>query len=187
MKVTATNSFFKSLKRIGSFKSKYYAVRAWFKYHFTKNNFNIIKTVLKGYPWDYGYLYELEKAKIKEMADYIEKRKMFVGWEQVVRDMRICINLIDIFTEKRDLFHYDGKVKYVPYKENNSAEELYEIDTSDLKYYIKVYVNTKNAKRFLREEQIDFCTNKHPHELYIAKAKALYHKIRLERDGSWWD
>ena len=72
MKVTATDSFFKSLKQIGSIKSKYYAVRAWFKYHFTKNNFNIIKTVLKGYPWDYGYLYDLERVKIKEMADIVE-------------------------------------------------------------------------------------------------------------------
>lgn len=187
MKSIITNSFLKSLKNIDSFKSKYYAVRVWFKYHFTKNNFNIIKTVLKGYPWDYGYLYDLERVKIKEMADYIEKRQIFVGWEQVVRDMRICINLIDIFTEKRDLFHYDGKVKYIPVKESGNTEEVYEVDASDLKYYTKVYVNTNNMDRFITHPEEKKWLLQHPHELYIKKAKYLYHKIRLENDGKWWD
>ena len=27
----------------------------------------------------------------------------------------------------------------------------------------------------------------HAHEIYIAKAKHLYHKIREQYDGRWWD
>lgn len=185
MKVETNQSFFKSLKEIDSIKNKYYHVRAWFKYHFNKDFFRVLKAVLKSYPWDCSFLYYIEKAKIAEMITYHEKYKRFVGWENVVRDMKICYKLIDIFTEEKELFKYTGKVKFIPIEGSND----YEMNGDDLKYHCLVKVNTKNIDRFIgnRPKDIKKYWLEHPHELYILKAKALYHKIRCEHDSEWWD
>ena len=185
MEVITAPSFFKSLKDLGSWKNKYNEVRAWFRYHFKKDFIKLLGVVLKSYPWDAGYLYDIEKAKIEEMRKHHEKQQMFVGWEYVVRDMKICERLIDIFTEKELLFDYDGDFTYT------KVDGGYKVGTTpDFKYNCKVYVNTKNADRFLPpnidEKQKAYWIN-HPHEIYLLKAKYLYHKIRLESDDTWWD
>ena len=182
MKVKASKSFFDSIKDIDSWKSKYRNFKTWIKYHTTKEFKNLLKVVLKSYPWDYGYLYEIEQAKIAEMVEYHRKYQRFVGWEQAVRDMEICYKLIDIILDKKNLFHYDGQIQFLPIENSEDVE----LDGSKLVYHCDVKVNTKNADRF-----VDTKTNKwyveHPHELYKEKAKYLYHKIRLERDFDWWD
>ena len=183
MKVEAVPEFFKDLKNLGSLKNKYYEVRAWFRYHFKKDFLHVLKVVLKSYPWDYAYLYEIEQAKILEMMNYHKKHQRFVGWEQVVRDMQICYNLIDIFTEKKDLFHYTGNLKFVPVENSDSVE----IKDDNLVYHCLVNVNTNNVDRFITHPEEKKWLLRHPHELYIKKAKYLYHKIRLENDGKWWD
>lgn len=182
MKVGVSKSFFDSIKNLDSWKSKYRSFKSWIKYHTTKEFKNLLKVVLKSYPWDYTYLYEIEQAKIAEMIEYHRYHQRFVGWEEVVRDMEICYKLIDIILGKKDLFHYDGDLTYTKLEDGN-----YEIgNTPDFKYHCDVKVNTKNADRF-----VDTKTRKwyieHPHELYVEKAKCLYHKIRLEHDGEWWD
>ena len=184
MKVEATNSFFESLKEIDSLKSKWYSFLSWFKYHFNKWNWRLMKTAFKGRPWDVGFLYELEKAKLEEMISYHEKHKRYVGVEKDIRDMKICVSLIDIFTEKKDLFHYDGKIEFKPIEGSDNVE----LDGSNLVYHCDVYVNTKNIMRFVEKDcpYIEYW-KKHPHDLYIKKAKYLYHKIRYERDNAWWD
>lgn len=185
MEVEAAPSFFKSLSNIDSWKSKYWEARSWIKHHFNKDFGRLFKTTLKSYPWDWTYLYEIEKAKIIEMRKYHERTQNFVGWERVVRDMKICERLIDIFTGKVDLYHYNGGITFVRNENGN-----YTMKTSDdWGYVCHVKVNTKNIDRFIgpvkpsiRQYWID-----NPHELYIEKAKRLYHKIRYERDEEWWD
>lgn len=183
MKTIATPSFFKSLKNINSLKSKYYHVRSWIKYHFNKDNFNIIKTVLKTYPWDYAYLYKLEKVKIQEMINYHKKHQRFEGWENVVRNMETCCKLIDIVLGETKTFEYTGDVKYIPIENSDNVE----INTDSLSYHCMVNVNMKNVDRFCNNEFEKKCFLEHPHELYIRKAKYLYHKIRFENDETWWD
>ena len=187
MEVIATKSFFESLKKIGSWKSKVREFWVWFTYHFFNKNFRkLAKTVYRSYPWDEVYLYYMEKAKIEEMRKYHEKYNGFVGVEQVIRDMKICESLIDIFTEQRKLFHYDGDVVFNKLEDGTCSMGT----TPDFKYHCDVKVNTKNADRFLpygiTEKQRQYWID-NPHEIYILKAKHLYHKIRLERDGYWWD
>lgn len=185
MKVVANRSFFESLKRLNSLKNKWHSFLGWFKYHFKKDNFNLMKVCWKGRPWDYGYLYDLEQAKIKEMVNYHERQKRFVGVEQVIRDMKLCINLIDIFSEKRQIFHFTGKLKFDVIDDDNC-----EIKRGNLEYHCDVNVNLKNIKRFVNKENLEFFEKYYkyyPHEFYILKARHLYHKIRLERDDTWWD
>ena len=117
MKVQAAPSFFESLKRIGSFKDKWLTFKGWIKYHlFNKNFYALLKEVYKTYPWDESFLYDLEKAKIQEMRKYHIKSDRFVGVEYVIRDMKICENLIDIFNGKKNLFHprnaNDSRIKF---------------------------------------------------------------------------
>ena len=53
-----------------------------------------------------------------------------------------------------------------------------------------VKVNTRNADRFLPQglsEKAKQYWLDHPDEIYKLKARYLYHKIRLERDETWWD
>lgn len=185
MEVKATNSFFESLKEIGSLKSKWHLFLGWFKYHFNKWNWRLMKTAFKGRPWDSGYLYELEKAKLEEMIAYHEKHKMYVGVEKDIRDMKICVSLIDIFTEKKELYHYTGNVNFVPIE---GSEDFKLLDGDDLQYHCDVKVNTKNIMRFVEDDcpYVEYW-KEHPHDFYIKKAKYLYHKIRYERDGAWWD
>lgn len=188
MKVTAAPSFFKSLREIGTLRSKFKEVVYWIKMHTKKRFLRVLKTALSSYPFDSGYLLELEQAKLNEIADYLEESKRFVGFEFCVRDIRICSSLIDIFTGKKSLFHYDGEIKFVPSKEKDeNGESIMELNSDNLKYYCDVKVNIKNASRFVKDEKLIKFYAKQPHELYALKARYLYHKIRYEREQEWWD
>ena len=48
-------------------------------------------------------------------------------------------------------------------------------------------VNTKNIDRFCENEYQKKYFLEYPDNLYVKKAKNLYHKIRMERDEMWWD
>lgn len=184
MEVRLAPSFFESIKNLDSWKSKWSEFKGWIRYHIRKDFWKIIITAFKGYPWQESFLYDLEKVKITEMANYLEKNNFFVGVENVVKDMRLACKLISIFNENEtDLFEYTGEIKFKPIE----GSGCYEMDSSDLKYYCKVYVNTKNVDRFVHHKGEKEMFLHSPHELYMAKAKYLYHKIRLERDSMWWD
>jgi len=186
MKVTASKTFFQSLERLEGIKHIYYVVRAWVKHHlFSKDFYRLLLTVLKDYPWDYSYLLVLERAKLNAMANYFEKSKIFVGWEYVVRDIRLCINLIGIILEEKDLFHFNGDIVF---EKSEEYEGDYEVKhTPDFKYVCDVKVNTKNIDRFVPEKSHQKAYLEQPHELYILKAKYLYNKIRHEHMAEWWD
>lgn len=154
-------------------------IKYWIKDHFNKDFFNIIKTTFKGSPWDCDFLYDLEKVKIQEMCHYIEKTRRFVGWERVVRDMKLCMSLIDIFTQKKDLFGIEYEEGY----ENRPVHE----QIKHMKIKSMMRVNTKNIHRFIKNEKVYGFYESYPYELYILKAKYLYHKIRNEKDFDWWD
>lgn len=156
--------------------------RCWIKYHFSREFLKLLKTVLKGYPWDIRYLYELERAKIEEMYRYHEKHHKKEFYRYTVRDMRICMSLINIFSERRELFHFTGESRFIPIEDTDCVE----VNPGDLEYHCDVYVNTRNIDRFLNKDSQEWCL-RHPHELYIIKARRLYHKIRVERDFEWWD
>lgn len=121
-----------------------------------------------GKPWDFSYLLILEYHKIKEMRDYHQKRQFFEGWEYVVRDLSLCLKLIDIILERdKRGFSYDSNKMIA-------------------------YVNTRNAKRFGSDWEMFNHPKKRISELLkeslrIKKALFLYNKIRAYNTLSWWD
>ena len=131
-----------------------------------------------GQPWDFAYLLELEQYKIREMRDYMQKHHHLMGWQLVVRDMNICLKLIDIILEKDQYYRswLDNCYGSKPHKQLS----------------FPVYVNTKNYKRFwpmvedLHQDNL-VLYNGIIISLRQQKALFLYNKIRAYRMQSWWD
>ena len=108
----------------------YYNIKSWFKYNFFNKNWHkILKSVNCARPWDYGYCQETLYHYLEYQADYFEKSQHFVGWERAVKEIRLCKSLLEIVMEKRDL-----------------------LDFSCDRPKLKIYVNTRNAKRFIPYE-----------------------------------
>lgn len=112
----------------------------------------------KDYDWE--FMLDLERFKLKRMAQYFSKSQVVSDWEIIVKEINLCIKLIDIITE-RDIpgNFYDG-TKKLP------------------------YINAKNYKRFLKS----FYNNDfHYSELRVTKALYLYNLIRTYKMRTWWD
>ena len=150
------------------------------------------------YDWDYAYLIVLEKKKLQRMHDYFEREGHFEGKEQTVREMAICIRLIDIFMEDDAAYNtwlhrsFSGKIRF-----RNLENDLYELDDTDSKPIadFPVYVNVRNERRFFRATPIKDTQQEGNRDLTIhyivslrqQKALHLYHLIREYKLFSWWD
>ena len=77
------------------------------KRRFTKEHLHLMKVAWKGYAFDSGSLLELEKAKLQELGKYFKDHSIVVGDELWVRDINICIGLLNIMTEETELIDYD--------------------------------------------------------------------------------
>lgn len=189
MNVQVAPSFFKSLKRIGSPWEKFREAIYWIRMHTNKRFLRVLKATLKSYPYDSSFLLEIEQAKLNEIADYIEANDRFVGCEFVVRDIRLCVRLIEILKHETDYFHFNGEIRFVPSgKVDEDGNEIMELKpTPDFEYVCDVNVNKRNINRFARNQKEKETFENQPHELYLRKARCLYHKIRSEREQEWWD
>lgn len=145
-------------------KDFYFTIRSWFNYNFFNKNWRKIrKSVHQARPWDYGYWQDTLYHYLEYQAAYFEETQHFVGWERAVKEIRICKSLLEIMTEKRDISDYSGIPK------------------------MNVYVNDRNAKRFISYENADFTKMMWKEELYIKKATRLFYRILEERSRAWWD
>lgn len=145
-------------------KDFYFSIRSWFKRNlFSKNWHKIRKSVNRAKPWDYGYWYDTLYHYLEYQAAYFEETQIFVGWEKAVKEIRLAKSLLEIMMEKRDLANYSGIPK------------------------MKVYVNTRNADRFIQYENADYSKCMWQEELYIRKATRLFYRILEERSRTWWD
>jgi len=189
MNVQVAPSFFESLKRIGSPWERFREVIYWIRMHTKKRFLRVLKATLKSYPYDSSFLLEIEQAKLNEIADYIEVNDRFVGCEFVVRDIRLCVKLIEILKNDTKYFHFNGDIRLVPSgKVDEDGNDIMELKpTPDFKYVCDVNVNKRNINRFVRNQKEKEIFERQPHELYLKKARCLYHKIRSEREEEWWD
>lgn len=124
-------------------------------------NFLYKETILK---YESFSLLSLEQQKLKEMYSYY-KEVSWINTESILRDLRICIRLLDYILEKESIIS-------TMYKENG-------------KWVIEYtkYVNTKNRSRFL---PVISWNDYFLDELYKQKALCLYHKIRYYKMQTWW-
>lgn len=154
-------------------KDWYYSVRSWFRCNFNKRYFRVAKAVHSSRPWDYGYFQEIMMHWFEYQASYFEKSQIVVGWERMVKELRLAKSLLEIITEKRAI----RTCKYF----------------QGMPDVMLVNVNTKNAKRFMPNlpDSWDFddpwAGPARQEALYIAKANKLFHRLLEERSRTWWD
>ena len=142
-------------------------------------------------PWldyDWSGLLKLERLKISRMLKCQEKPCGFEyeGQEQVIRDMKICLSLIDIVLQEDPYFisyisQYREKIE-MTVDEESGILEVFRNGAGDVK--IPVHVNTNNISRFgfPREYKPKTCSLM---DVRQVKALYLYNKIR-NRILNWW-
>ena len=152
----------------------------------------------KDYDWDYAYLIALEKKKLQRMHYCIKRENHLVNNELVVREIAICIRLIDIFMENDAVYNtwldrsFSGELKF-----RKLENGMYELDESEERPIsdLPVYVNTRNEQRFFRRTPIKDAQAQGNRDLAIyatvslrqQKALHLYHLIREYKLLGWWD
>lgn len=165
----------------------YLSIRAWFRHCFNKTHFKFIKEAWCAYPWDWCYMYRVERAQLVDMIEYFKKGYITTEetYAEMIKWLNILIKLNDIILEANgvDLFDYEGQMIF----EQLPNGKTYELKDNGLIYHSKVYANLKNAKRFCRNEHELKYVMGHPHELYKMKAKHLYHTIKERYLELMWD
>lgn len=137
--------------------------------------------------FDFSYLFILEQFKIKRMVkSFSEASVPHVGIEHTIRDLKICVSLLDIILERdapyetymEENYGPNGKVKMSVGEDNILKVEERGPDC----YKTPVHVNTRNYKRFgfkFEPEKIVLMDYRR------VKALRLYNKLR-NRSFHWW-
>jgi hypothetical protein len=183
-------------------------LRRWFKYelkylHYQiwdgfKNLYNWFPLVWKDRDFDDFFIFEALKFKIAKTSKYISKKQRYVGWEDDVRYMNICVRLIDRIQENwyqtEYLDYQDSEFNFTPTDKN-----LYELKTklirNDLSTYVKKYplyerkLYSDKSKRFesyIKNNSLtSICLG--IGILRHEKAKKLLFTILERKIEHWWD
>lgn len=167
------------MKAFGLIKNMFKVIKIAIKNPY---KYKVVDNAINGYSFDFGYLYELEYSKLKEMLNYFEKHGLSTDNDNIIRQIKLAMKLLNIIMEEEyKLFDF----VYNPKPYNNEEEKVKLI--KDMEYVCNVNVNLKNAKRFAIDGKHVDIFNRWPHELYLAKARYLYHKLRYNFEQYWWD
>ena len=154
-----------------SCQRKYNYICCWFRHNFNKHHWEVVKSAIKGYPFDYCYLLNLEYAKLNEMYHYFSTSDIAEDNPKTAREIKLAMNLNRIICEEEKLYDCirNGNGKGFNYK-------------------CLVKVNLKNINRFVKNpDEIKFISNSMPHLLYMSKTKHLYGELMKHKIYKWWD
>ena len=146
-------------------------LKRWFSYY---------KILRKVYDFDFSSILIVEKYQIMRVRDSIIKYQHHVDWQQDVKWMNTAIKLLEIVEE-------NGCAVPTQTIEVNDILKIHYID-----YKMPVYVNTRNASRFISKYAVDRLEDSKIgvliiDNLRIEKAWYLYNKIRYNYLRQWWD
>ena len=115
--------------------------------------------------FDYEYLLDIERVALKYMAEYFKSSSIVTHNEFIVRDISLCLKLLDIATGRdfhsNNLFHENGGIN-------------------------APYVNTRNKNRFIKHTAENFKFIVIKSLIREVKAWNLYCRVRSNMQG-WWD
>lgn len=142
-----------------------------------KYYYRVFKCFKEIYPWDFAFLYEVEKFQIGEMIRYFEKASIleYSDYHRILNQLKLAKYCLEVLTEEEDLdYIYTGFNK---------------IDFKNIKVIPLKKVNWKNASRFMNNQELAIMkeTDFGVSELYRRKCEALYYKLRKYYMTSWWD
>lgn len=159
-----------------------------------RNLWKWLPIIWKDRNWDDHFIFEVLKFKIKNTADYTEKKQRFVGWENEVRYMRICEKLMDRIQNEYYQVEYqdyqDFDMSTVP-TEDGLYEVVFDVKRDDTAEFVKKYPHAlRRAKKdpgyenFFKDEKTGYlAVGMIRHE----KARKLLFKILEQRIERWWD
>lgn len=143
-----------------------------------KSKRKVVKTVFYGLPFDFSYMLQVELDYMKYMKKYFDNSRFT---NKSMRELNWAINILQLLLNDD---YWDCQ------KQDDGTF------TFDGRYTCKVYVNTKNIKRFFPKQpnESEEAYNRfiqymleHQHELYKAKLWHLYNVIRGRYMRTWWD
>lgn len=140
----------------------YFPLLRFFDTKLTKNHLICVKESFNAMPYDYSYLWRVEKVHLIEMRDYF-KISHITDHENDIKYIDICIKLLDILIDDGyELFDYDNHVfcKFVNIR-NDNRFNLSKVTYDDIEIYC--------------------------FDVYIAKVKNLYYEILKNKITNWWD
>ena len=170
------------------YKIKKFFTNLWWKpYCWYLNICNIfawVPLLWKDREWDYGFMLEMERYKLKRMCKWYLKNDFGTAatGERTYKQMMLAVNLLGIILDDdwwaiknidQRLF-VDGRI----------------IKRDDSDYVVNAYVNINNYKRYLpylKQETVDKMPNLWSVELRQAKAWYLYHRLKCQYMQGWWD
>ena len=161
----------------------FYNIKSFFRS--LKRACKYFKIMWSNHPYDYGYLLELEREKLKDMYEYFSNANIIENEWILARDCKLAIALLDIILG------------------DDSSYDVYFAEGAKIgegRYVIRKYVNDSNINRFLdryvcKKYRIESSKknkdNKFPiivrDELRVEKAWNLYCKLREYNLRNWWD
>ena len=135
---------------------------AFFRYNWNRSHWRLINAAITSNPYDWSYLFRMEKFQLEKMRDYMERSEVVDHKEcGNLKWVNICIDLLDIIIEEPE---------ESPYVNLNNAYRF--------------------RPRSLAPDKEDAWLNymkKYPQDLRWQKAYDLYFEIRKEYTTSWWD
>ncbi|MGM9533559.1 hypothetical protein [Intestinibacter sp.] len=129
-----------------------------------RNKLKLIKRVKQFYPFDYGYLLDIEIEALKQMAEYQESKGICVNSKRYAEQMRIAIKILKIAL--------DGNIQH---------------DKEYKQWWMPVYVNIRNYRRFFPKDIPNIDKPIVKCGVREEKAWHLYCKIREYFMRTWWD
>ena len=137
--------------------------------------------------YDYAYLLELEQFKIRRMVkNFSEAPVPHVGIEYTIRDLKMCVSLLDIILEQDAPYKTYMEENYGPngkVKMSIGEDNILKVDQEPDSYKTPVHVNTRNYKRFgFKDEPKNILWM----DYRRVKALRLYNKLRNRLFHWWW-
>ena len=142
----------------------WYQLKDFKEYNITKLHFDCVAESFNSKPYDYSYLWRVERAHLIEMRSYF-KTSNVVDHEEDIRYINICIKLLEILID-------DGK-------------GLFDFDNMTF----KKHVNIRNDYRFMSDKLRSSYNDMEIYcfDVYLSKVKHLYYEIMKEKVKNWWD
>ena len=165
-------------------KYKIQNLRYMLEINFNRCHLATLSAVFSGYSNTDEYIYSVTRLQLKELLRNMQKKKYATAetYDSMCKWIALAIRMLDITLGDVDCFHYTGDMKFI-----QDSEDITTVNMDDIVYHCDVNVNTKNIRRFVNNDDIVKFYTERPHELYVLKAKYLFHKIMFKYSDSWWD
>lgn len=173
----------------------------WFMYDFITGIKNLIywfPIIWKDRDFDFHYTYQILKEKLKKQANYLSIKGRHVNVDYDVRNINICIKLIEKLQNEYYEHEYSDyhsiNFKFIPLPNSSYSELKIEHVWENYDDYLKKYPLVH--KRILKgegrisiqgreddKEFVSMCIGRYNQD----RAKKLLYKIFENQMDSWWD